>query len=201
VRLGGEQLQSVGTVSLTASGRLAARQRLSATYAYEDINAGSTFPELDGSRQFVKLANTWYGERLDLTLGYRYETNDRAGSYTATDFTGVSPTRHRGFAGAEWRWTPRVRTSLDLEYQRARYDANQQCAGGTFVNGTCQGGTRVDTGTREDRRSTVRLGLADELWPDWTLALDYRYRSNASNAALRDYHGNRVELSVAYRFR
>lgn len=201
VRLGGEQLQSVGTVSLGASGKAGSRQRLSATYAYESIAAGSAFPELDGSRQIVKLADTWSGERADLTLGYRYEANDREGSYSGPDFTGVSPTRHRGFAEIEWRWTSRLRSLLDLEYQSSRYDANRQCAGGTFVNGTCQGGTVVETGRRDDRRSTVRLGLAGDPWPDWTVSLDYRYRNNASNASLRDYRGNRVELGLARRFR
>jgi len=200
-QLGGKELQSVGILSMTASRRSGARSRPSATYAYESIRAGDAFPELEGSRQSLKLADTWYGKRTKLTLGYRYEINDREGAFTATDFTGVSPTRHRGFAGIEWRWTSRVRASLDLEYQSSRYDPNLQCAGGTFANGACQGGTVVKTGRREDHRSTARLGLAGDPQPDWTVSFDYRYRANESNDPLRDYRGNRVELSLAHRFR
>lgn len=183
--LGGSTLQTMGTLRLRASHGAGRGQRLSASYEFDWIVGGGRFDYLDGWRQTLRLADRWAYERFSVVGGYRLELNQRRDLARAGESSSASPTRHRGFAEARWRFASTADATVEVQYERSRFEDPDRSTGSAPV-------------TRQDGKRLAGLQLSWHVAPGWELAVAYRYLERPSNIPIREYSSNRAELRVQY---
>lgn len=183
--LGGSTLQTMGTLRLRTSHKASRRQRLSASYEFDWIVGGDRFDYLDGWRQTVRLSDRWENARFSVVGGYRLELNQRRDLERAGEFFSASPTRHRGFAKARWRFASAADATLEVQYERSRFEDPDRTTGSAPV-------------TRQDGKRLGGLQVSWHVAPGWEVAVAYRYLDRPSNIPIREYSSNRAELRLQY---
>jgi predicted porin len=187
IEFGGEPYESI--VSLKAEGRrkLNKNTELRIRYRYSDITAESAqFDNLEGDRHQLRVEGRYKQGKNRYRLSYRFETNDRNDTETATTFTSSSPVRHTIRANAKIPLVGKWGSEFDLRWRDSRYK-DDNVAPGSSVR-------------REDDRLKASAGLNYQLDKKTDLYADYTYTDNDSNIDSFQYERNVVSMGVNYFF-
>lgn len=136
----------------------------------DDINA--EFAYVNGSRDRVGVTLDRFGDSGRLTLGYRWELNDRADA-------SVSPVRNRASLRYRYAMSPSWSVDGQLAYRRSVY-----------------GDLPV---ARDENRLELSLGLVRHL-AGWEVNGNYSWYDNESNVDIYSYERSRLMLGLTKSF-
>ena len=173
-------LSTQGTRGIARDGRLRLRYEL----AYIDA-LDPQYAYLTGWRQRFDIRPRWHwGRDYRLTLGYRYELNDRKDRRTPR-FTSFSARRHRLRLDGSMRLARRVDLTATVTYRESRYrDPNRTVTGGEI--------------TRSEDRLRLRLMVSRELGKGREVSLGLQHTRNDSNIASYAYENNELVLGLLF---
>lgn len=184
---GGDPYQSVYDLIAEGRRKLSKNTELRIRYRYSDIDAESSeYNYNDGDRHRLRVEGRFKSGQNRYLLSYRFETNDRDDTETATTYTSSSPVRHTIRANAKIPLVGKWGSELDLRWRDGRYK-DDNVAPGSSVR-------------RKDDRLTAKMGLNYALKKKLKLFADYTYMNNDSNIATYDYDRNVVSMGVNYLF-
>lgn len=187
ITYGSDPYQSVYDFSAEGRRKLNKNTELRLRYTYSDIDSESSqFNNTDGDRHRLRAEGRFKAGKNRYLLSYRFETNDRNDSQTATTFTSSSAVRHTLRANARIPLAGKWSSELDLRWRDSRYK-DDNVAPGSSVR-------------RKDDRLTAKMALNYELKKKLELFADYTYTDNDSNITTYAYDRNTVSMGVRYLF-
>lgn len=187
IEFGNDPYETVYDLLAEGRRKLSKNTELRIRYRYSDINAESSqFNNLDGDRHQLRVEGRLKSGQNRYRLAYRFETNDRDDSQTATTFTSSSPVRHTLRANARIPLVGKWGSELDLRWRNSRYK-DDNVAPGSSVR-------------RDEDRLTAKAGLNYELNKKVELYVDYTYTDNDANINTFDYERNVVSMGLNYFF-
>jgi tetratricopeptide (TPR) repeat protein len=147
---------------------------LGLSLVHEAVDSGnSRFAFLEGSREQLGVSWDRYGANGRLTLGYRYESNDRSSPT-------VSPTRNGASLRYRYTMSPVWMADLSFAFRKSVFD---------------------DANTpRDEERTDVSVGLRRRFSRTWHLNGTYLWSDNRSNVTAFTYTRQRLSLGVSKDF-
>ena len=177
--LGPTALQDTTRLSVAGSKRLSRDASVKLDVQLDNIRSGDVqYDYLQGSRQRLRGAYRTRFGKLRVDARYRLELNNRDDLANQS----FSPTRHTLRAISSYRFTPRLKTSLDLAWRSSDYPAK----------GTNPG--------RTEDRLRIAARMQYRFNKNWLLEGFARQTRNDSDNPLYDYNRSDVYLGVNYRY-
>ena len=165
--------------------KYAERQRLRLQYQYYDISElDNKYEHLSGSRHRAKLENrSSLSSKYTLTVGYKYEHNDRNDFSTTSSFTSYSPIRHSIYSKLKIKFNSQWRAKLNISYRNSDYQKTD------FTSTTVRG-------VREDNRFKTKLNITYKLNSNTEIETSYSHTNNDSNFDSKSYTTNAISLGI-----
>ena len=185
VRLGSNELESIGSLLLSAGHRLGSAD-LRLDCALERVGGGGSYDYLTGYQSTFALRATWQLPNVEVEAGPAMTVSRRRDLIAGGEFFSVSATRLQLDVYALWSAGERVRVYARGSYSRSRYrDPNIY-----FDQGA------LNTRRRIDGTSEAEIGLLYDITPDWHIGLEYSLRRNDSSIGSYAYSSNRYLLRL-----
>ncbi len=141
-----------------------------------------SYAYLAGTRNKLKLDNTWKRDKRRYRLGIELEYNDRNDYRLGNNFTSYSATREKIYASFSHRFGSHWKIRTNVDYRFSKYND------ASIING-------VTDATREDDRFQWKLGGDYEINHVIT-TIEYKFSDNDSNIASKGYERNLITLGI-----
>jgi Tetratricopeptide repeat len=188
VTLGSANLESLATFSADTRYAYPSGTTLHAFYRYTRIKGSSDYDYLTGWHQSIGVEDTLQMPRVDLTLGYSFDFNERNNYNSPSQFLSSSPTVNGVYALYNWHMDDAMTLHLEADYQHSHYQES---------NTTTQGST-VTSILREDNWWSSAIGLSYSLDTSWSLRLNWSFSDNRSNISQYSYNSKQIMASLEY---
>jgi tetratricopeptide (TPR) repeat protein len=190
IRLGGNELEKLGSLNLRAQRSLAGSTALRFDYWLERATGGLRYAYLTGWQNKFAVQTSWHPGPVQVSAEYGVAINRRQNLSVGTQFFSASPTRQHLEARLRWEMSP-----ANEIYVRGRYGWNRYDQSNVFL----QAGAPVVL-RRQDTVRDAELGYNYRLTLRGSLNASYEYRRNDSNIARYAYGSNRYMLAYTYVF-
>jgi len=181
IYLDGDPFERIGTLSYQGDRKISDHSSLRLRARSSYIDADESFNSLTGWRNQLlgEVRQKW--SFLGFRGGYEFEHNDRDDRNNGTEFSSVSPLRHRLFFKANRDIGQNTEVFLAGDYRYSRYQDPNRTVSGTVVTEK----------TRKENRYKARIGIDYHLAREWIVTGEYQYTRNDSNLDDFDYTSNR----------
>lgn len=187
VYLDGEYFETIGTFEAGGRRPLGEGWSLDLRNGLGRIAAADDSRELEGWRNQLDMALDLPVAAVGITLGYRFEFNDRRDLSVGEEFFSRSPHRHSFRLEGSGAVTPAWRVTGRVEYRLSVYrDPDRvQTGAGSFIEKT-----------RREHRFDLSLRTDWSPAPTWFVFGEYDYSSNDANFDAFDYTRNVVRIGL-----
>jgi len=166
--LDGEGFENRRILLLQGTRTLTDEWRLRARYRFSDIDGLDGFGGLDGHRHELGVRGLWHRDEWDVTIEYRFDSNDTQDENLSYDRHLVSVDVQRDL---DENWSVRA----DLSFDHSRYDVT--------ANGS-------------EERTELELAVSRTFGSRWRAVARYAYADNQADVPEFDYQRNRFSVGV-----